>query len=346
MRRRLFLSALTPGLALRSQPFYPDKADLLYWLDSAGRRQPVRKIEDWNRRRSHILANIEKVMGPLPAPYTGPLEVDVTEEERTHSFVRRKITFIPEPGDRAHAYLFLPLAKGRRPAMLCLHQTTRIGKAEPAGLGGKPNLHYARELAQRGVIALAPDYPNFGDYVFDPYANGYASASMKGIVNHRRAVDLLLSLPNTNPKRIGVIGHSLGGHNALFVATFDTRIRAVVTSCGFNSFYKYMKGNLKGWSHKGYMPRIADLYHAHPAEMPFDFTEILGAIAPRAVFINAPTGDTNFEVSGVHDCVEAARPVYRLYGKSSLLRAVHPDCGHDFPPEIRRQAYAFLDSAW
>ncbi len=31
------------------------------------------------------------------------------------------------------------------------------------------------------------------------------------------------------------------------------------------------------------------------------------------------------------------------FGFSDRLLAVHPDCGHDFPSEIRRQAYEFLD---
>ena len=44
--------------------------------------------------------------------------------------------------------------------------------------------------------------------------------------------------------------------------------------------------------------------------MPFDFTEILGAIAPQALFAAAPLGDANFEVSGVWNCLRAVRPVY------------------------------------
>ncbi|MEZ5401952.1 MAG: alpha/beta fold hydrolase [Bryobacteraceae bacterium] len=293
---------------------------------------------------SALLRKLELAMGEMPALSKAPLDVRVDEETRGDGWVMRKISYAPEPGDRVPAYLFLPAGDRRKhPAMLCLHQTTRIGKAEPAGLGGKPNLHYARELAARGFVTLAPDYPNFGDYVFDPYAHGYASATMKGIVNHRRAVDLLASLPEVDATRIGVIGHSLGGHNSLFVAAFEPRIRAVVTSCGFNSFHKYYGGNLKGWSHKGYMPRILEQYHANPAEMPFDFPDVLAAIAPRAVFINAPKGDTNFEVSGVEDCVRAVRPIYDTkFRKPGNLVAVHPDAGHDFPPDIREQAYEFL----
>jgi hypothetical protein len=61
------------------------------------------------------------------------------------------------------------------------------------------------------------------------------------------------------------------------------------------------------------------------------------------VFINAPTGDENFELSGVHDCLEAARPVYRLFGAEAGLVARHPEAGHSFPKEIREEAYDWLD---
>jgi dienelactone hydrolase len=290
-------------------------------------------------------------MGQLPERSSVPLATEVVEEVIVAGVRRQKLTFVSElfgsTPDRVSAYLLIPtsMKPGRKlPAMLCLHQTTRIGKGEPAGLAGKPGLHYARELAQRGYVTLAPDYPNFGDYQIDPYAHGYASATMKGVVNHRRAIDLLQSMPEVDPQRIGVIGHSLGGHNALFLAAFDDRVKAVVTSCGFTSFKKYKRGDLTGWSHKGYMPRIAEVYGKDPSRMPFDFGAILSSLAPRAVFINAPLRDDNFEVSGVSDCVAEARPIFdTAFRSKSKLVAKYPDTGHEFPPKIREAAYRFLD---
>jgi acetyl esterase/lipase len=250
--------------------------------------------------------------------------------------LRRHIWFRPEAGDEVPAWLLLPAAQKRKfSAVLCLHQTTRIGKDEPAGLGGKPNLQYARELAQRGYVTFAPDYPNFGEYKFDPYIHNYASATRKGIHNHATAVSLLENLPFIDAKRIAVCGHSLGGHNSLFLAAFDKRVRAAITSCGFTSFGKYMRGDLTGWSHRGYMPRIAERYEKNPAKMPFDFSDVLAAIAPRPVFVNAPLRDANFDASGVDDAVQASG--------HSRIRVVHPDAEHDFPSEIRQQAYAWLD---
>jgi len=91
------------------------------------------------------------------------------------------------------------------------------------------------------------------------------------------------------------------------------------------------------------MPRIASDYGCEPGRMPFDFTELLAALAPRPVFVNAPIQDANFELSGVHDCLVAARPVYRLFAAEDALVARHPDAGHSFPRETREEAYAWLD---
>jgi len=294
---------------------------------------------------SELLAKVrngmQEVMGYFPPVPRGRPAFQVVETEKTPRYTRTKLLYAANSTDRVPAYLLVPHGAHLAPAMLCLHQTTKIGKAEPAGLGGKPNLHYAHELAERGFVTLAPDYLNFGDYQFDPYPYGFLSASMKGIWNHARGIDLLCTMgEQVDQRRIGVIGHSLGGHNSLFLAAFEPRLQVVVTSCGFTSFAKYMKGDLSGWSHKGYMPRIATAYGKKPERMPFDFPELLASLAPRWVFVNAPTRDSNFDLSGVDDCVKFARPYL-----GERLMVVHPDCEHDFPPEVREQAYRFIEKA-
>jgi dienelactone hydrolase len=342
--RRAWTSDKTTPLR-RETAFYPDKTKLLVWRDSEGNEHPITTLAEWSSRRQHILANMQLVMGPLPDDSRKvPLDIRVMEVQNIPAGVRKKLSFAVEKGDRVPAYLFLPSnPQGKLPAVLCLHQTIAIGKGEPAALGGSENLHYAAHLAERGYVTLAPDYPNFGEYKFAAYEHGYQSGTMKAIWNNMRAVDLLQSLPEVDGARIGCIGHSLGGHNAMFTAVFDTRIKALVSNCGFTSFPKYFGGNLKGWSSATYMPRIATTYQLIPAKMPFDFTEIVAAFAPRAFLASAPLQDSNFEVSGVRDCIVAARPVYELLGAKEKLAANYPDCQHDFPPEARRVAYKWLD---
>jgi len=327
-------------------PVYPDKLNVMVYQDAQSAVHHIQAPEDLQIRNAHTLSNMIKVMGPLPDRTSlTPLDIETVETVDEGSYIRKKILFTPEPGDRLPAYLCIPKnISGKVPGILCLHQTTAIGKAETVGIGTTINRNYGQELAQRGYVTLAPDYPGFGDYKIDVYARGYASATAKGIGNHMRCVDLLQSLPEVDPDRIGAIGHSLGGHNTLFVGAFDERIKVMVTSCGFTRFAKYYNGDLTGWSHKGYMPRIANVYEKNPDKMPFDFTEILASLAPRAVFINAPVHDENFEVSGVKDCVAAAMPAYALFNKPDNLAAIYPDCAHDFPPEAREAAYNFIDT--
>jgi len=339
----LFGGRVTSLPAEEPPPQYPERTRLLVVRDAQGLETAITTSEQWRQRRQHILENMQRVMGPLPAPLKSPFDLVVAERSDQGRYERQKISFAVEEGDRLTGYLLLPHGARRRPAVLCLHQTVKIGAAEAVGLGGRPTLRYAQELAERGYVALAVDYPNFGEYACDAYARGYASSTMKGIVNHRRAIDLLCSLEEVDPARIGVIGHSLGGHNSLFIAAFDERVQATVTSCGFCSFRTYKKGDLAGWSHRGYMPRIAERYGADPQKMPFDFPEVLAAIAPRALLVVAPQHDDNFDHAGVIECVAAAKPVFELLGASQRLATDYPAAPHDFPDESRARAYAWLD---
>lgn len=290
---------------------------------------------------------LQEVMGALPgADRSVPPDLQVVDRTDVDGYVRHEISYASEPGDRVPAWLLVPRGLGSpAPAVLCLHQTVPIGKDEPVGLGGRADLRYAAELAGRGYVTLAPDYPGFGGYAADPYALGYASASMKAVWNNIAALDLLCSLPEVHPRRLAAVGHSLGGHNAIFTALLDRRVRAVVSSCGFTSFARYAGGDLSGWSHRGYMPRIAACYGADPARMPFDFPDLLAALAPAAVFVNAPVRDGNFAVDGVRECIAAALPAYRAFGAEVADRLVarYPDAGHEFPAAVRAQAYGFLD---
>jgi len=346
-KNRLSGTLLLILLSLYLISYQSDKESisLLVYTKVNGKTKKVRNTALWQKRYEQILDSMQQVMGPLPDDSKKvPLDKQILADTIIDGIRRIKLSYASENYDRVPAFLLIPLKVTEHVAgILCLHQTIEIGKAEPAGLGGSLNLDYAYELAKRGYVTLAPDYPNFGDYKFDPYSHGYLSATMKGIWNHMAAVDLLQSLPEVDPDRIGCIGHSLGGHNTLFLAAFDKRVKAVVTSCGFTSFYKYYGGDLTGWSHKGYMPRIASVYKTDPVKMPFDFPEVLAALAPRPLFINAPLHDSNFDVSGVYDCVNAALPVYKLFNAGDKIILKNPDAPHDFPPAEREEAYQFFD---
>ncbi len=344
-------------------PKYPNHQDLSFVLDDAGAKQPIKTPADWTKRREHVLRDFPRATGPLPSPTRRvPLDVKLLEEVQVGSLTRRKLSFQSDPDDRVTAYLFLPVAQTsrlsptgkantektnsgepperRRPAVLCLHQTTNVGKDEPAGVRGDPSLKYALELAERGFITLAPDYPSLGEhpYDFDP-KHGYSSGTMKAIWDNIRAIDLLETIPEVDADRIGVIGHSLGAHNAIVTAVFEPRLKAIVSSCGFCSL---LKDDIPSWTGPRYMPLIASEFKNDAKLLPFDFHELIAALAPRPFFASAATKDDDFDVTGVKDVLDAARPIYALHGKADDLVGHYPEAGHSFPEEARRRAYEFL----
>ena len=176
-------------------PFYPDKMELLVWRDEEGTTHPVQDAEAWQRRRQHILANMQLVMGLLPERgRVVPLDVQVLQTEKLPKLTRQKILYTAGVGDRVPAYLLIPQGlRGRAPGMLCLHGTSGP-RGRTAGLGADYP-RYTLELAERGYVTIAPDYPLLGENQTDPAALGYVSGTMKGIWDHIRAVDLLAIAP-------------------------------------------------------------------------------------------------------------------------------------------------------
>jgi dienelactone hydrolase len=316
--------------------------DLTHYRDRAGTRHPVKTPADWELRRGHIREGLERVMGKLPGPMSRvPLDVKVVEEKKLGAIVRRKVTYQTDADDRVSAWLFLPESSARSPAILCLQQTTNSGKDEPAGLAGDPNLHYALHLAERGYVVLAPDYPSFGEHKYDfAPEHGYVSGSMKAIWDNVRSVDYLVSLPEVDAERIGCLGHSLGGHNAMFTAVFEPRIKVIVSSCGFCRFHK---DDVPSWTGPRYMPRIASVFGNSADKVPFDFPEIIGSFAPRPFLASAAKKDNDFDVAGVQETMAMAKPAYQAFGAADRLEAYYPEGPHGFPADAREVAYTFLD---
>ncbi|MEJ7826729.1 MAG: alpha/beta fold hydrolase [Segetibacter sp.] len=334
---------------------YSDSLKLLVYKTNFGKNKRVKTLAEWKMKRLQILDGMQKAMGLLPDRTKLPaLNINILDSIKEEGYTRYAINFTVEQNELLPAYLYVPLPKGipkKLPAMLVLHETDPLGKKALSGISSSPNKAYAKELAQRGYVVIAPDYPGFGDmedYNFE--TDRYQSGTMKAIFNHMRCIDLLQARKDVDPKRTGVLGHSLGGHNALFVAAFDTRIKVIVSSCGWTLFDYYNNGKqntntLGAWAQEVYMPFIRDKYNLDASKLPFDFDEIIAALAPRHFFSNSPLNDANFDVNGVKKGIANASSVYRFFNAAQNLQVRYPGSGHDFIPEVRLEAYQFIDKA-
>jgi pimeloyl-ACP methyl ester carboxylesterase len=330
---------------------------LLTYKNKNGQKVPVKTLADWERKRLQVLAGMQQVMGPLPTMKgLPPLNIQYIDSVKEDNFTCYGIKFTVANNEILPALLYVPHQKGKPKklaAMVVLHGTDVLGKKILSGISPKPNRAYAKEMAQRGYVVIAPDYPSFGDLEnYDFKTDRYQSGTMKAIFNHIRCVDLLQARPDVDPNRIGVIGHSLGGHNAIFLGAFDKRIKVIVASCGWTLFDSYdigeagtkkYGGKIGPWAQDRYMPLLRDKYKLDVTQVPFDFDEAIATLAPRPFFSNSPLNDANFSVAGVKRGISNIAEVYKFLNVPANLQVRYPEATHDFPPAERLEAYQFID---
>jgi dienelactone hydrolase len=280
-------------------------------------------------------------------PERGALSPTVVERVRIPGGVREKVSYFVERGDRVHAYLFLPEASGPRPAVLCVHQHHRefhLGKSEPAGLAGDPEQFYAFELAQRGYVTLAPDALGFEERQH-PVLHGQdyerfeankrltegSCLQAKMLWDLMRGLDYLSTRPEVDSRRIGCLGHSLGGQETLFLCAVDRRVAVGVSSCGFSSYRAIFDAAINH-NFAAYVPGL--LRYG-------DLDRVLGLVAPRRFLVLAGKEDPLFPLAGVRATVRGARAAYGT-ARDHLRFGMFPG-GHEFSSPMREAAYAWFE---
>src|SRR5262245_37008735 len=94
------------------------------------KRARLSAVDEWPVRKTAILANLRRLLGPLPGPaFRVPLDLKIIKEERRDGYIQKTISYNVDPYDRVESYLLIPeRGNGKRPAMLALHSTHPTGK--------------------------------------------------------------------------------------------------------------------------------------------------------------------------------------------------------------------------
>ena len=314
---------------------------------------PILTSRQWPAKRRDILTRLEGIMGE-PPPSPPPLQPELLSHEDMGSYLLQKVSYQVEPQEFCRAWLLLPKpATHRQPAVLCCHQTVAQGKDEPAGVSGSRGLALAKELVGRGYVCLAPDCIATGERVYpgdDPFETRQFyerhpqwSAMGKMLWDHQRALDFLALLDAVDSDRLAVIGHSLGGENAIMLGAFDHRVKVTAASCAYVPFSADPTPDRWCRDHWFvYLPRLCETIR-HQQHPPFAWAEVLGLLAPRAFHYAYALADEIFPHSEAieADMLQLGR-LYDLLGCRQKF-AYHEDPGgHRYPRPAREAAYRLL----
>lgn len=310
-------------------------------------------LSDVSVTKAKYAETIRSFLGTEPTT-RAQLDATVIKEEHFADHIRRTVQYQVEPGDRVPAYLLIPVGYPLpRPAVLALHQTVSQGKDEPAGISGSPDMAYGLELVRRGYVVLIPDSITAGERVASgetPYVTtGFDlshpdwSAMGKMLWDHQRGIDYLQTVEEVDQNKIGVIGHSLGGYNALFLAAFDERIKVVAASSAYTRIQT--DPGKEGWSRLGgfvHFPKLRPYVEpSSTLQMPWDFQNVMALIAPRPLYQSFGLNDQIF--TNIATVAQIERVVLPFYFQASGDLVTKIFLGeHSFPSEVRQMSYAFL----
>lgn len=264
------------------------------------------------------------------------LQSQILEEVDCDSYVRQKVGYYTEKDDWVTAYVCIPKnLKNKAPVVYCHHQHARnfeLGKSEVVGLAGDPNQAYAKELAETGYITFSPDAIAFEERKSGPF-QALAMRLVQGqtlmakvIHDVQVGIDYLLTREDVDTQRIGFIGHSYGGRMALWMPTFDERIKVSVSNCCCIP-YRLSLTEDTGIQMEFCIPDIMKWG---------DIEDIVTAAKGCPLLISATTED---------EWSRGAQEVFeniKAKGKSDVELKLYGG-GHIFTKEMRDYAYSFLD---
>jgi hypothetical protein len=134
------------------------------------------------------------------------------------------INYASPKGGRVTAYLLVPVAKGRFPAVVFGHW----------GYGTRTEfLPEAMLYAKAGVVSLLVDDLDVRPAPWRRNAPGSEPEAVRNnfiqsVVDLRRGIDLLRTRPEVDPNRIAYVGHSSGAHWGAILSAVDRRLKTVV----------------------------------------------------------------------------------------------------------------------
>ncbi len=311
----------------------------------------ITSMEEWAQKREWIRSQFEHwVYGSMP-PAPENLRAILIETHREDRVTVREVRLEFGPAHRGvlHLHLFVPDGQGPFPVFLT-NQPRSSGWISPA--------------IRRGYIACIYDAtdPIFGvaddsDKFIDVYPDYDFACIGRWAWAGMRAVDYLCTLPEVEPQKIGITGHSRNAKQALLAAAFDQRIGAVVASSGtsgeclpwrYCSLDFWGTGSIESitggphnthWFH----PRLR-FFAGREDKLPIDQNLLCALVAPRGLMMYAAYSEHEGNAFGYEQAYRSVQSVYRFMGVEDNVQLHLRSGEHDFVPNHVENYVNFFDS--
>lgn len=211
---------------------------------------PPATREAWEKRREQVREQVLVANGLWPMPEKTPLKPVLHGKIQRDGYTIEKVFFASFPGHYVTGNLYRPTsgaAGQKRPAILSPHghwangrfytgkdfeNQLKIGAEQTKESAMYPLQARCAQLARMGCVVFHYDMVGYADSQQITHRTGFTDPeaelwlqSFMGLQtwNSIRALDFLLSLPDVDPKRVGVTGASGGGTQTFILCAIDDR---------------------------------------------------------------------------------------------------------------------------
>jgi cephalosporin-C deacetylase-like acetyl esterase len=289
----------------------------------ANRGKPA-SAGDLRSWQDKVRATAQRLSGYEPA--SGPLSVTPYGEIAGEGYRIRKIVYESEPGILIPALMYIPKSgPARRPAVLIADGNGKSAAAKAA-----------EPLAKAGTVVLSVDPRGMGETLITPDLNdsesyryfGDYEDAMSAILMNRtlvamrardivRGLDVLSAQPEVDAARLSGIGRHGAAVPLLYAAVFDSRLKSISLEDMPPSYDAVATTAMQRKVFEDIVPG---------ALLEFDLPDLVGAIAPRPVWISNPITPTGTPLAQSALAAEYgnASKAFALAGVSEALRLLPP----------------------
>jgi hypothetical protein len=252
----------------------------------------------------------------------------------------KKLRYEALPGLWIPALLYEPEQR-TGPVAVALHVNGHDGKGKAAPYKQIRSIN----LAKRGMLVLNVEWLGMGQLRDENYRHSRMNqldlCGTSGLAPFylamQRGLDVLLSLDGVDKSRVAVSGLSGGGWQTIILSSLDTRVTLSNPVAGYSSF----RTRARNFSDLGDSEQT-------PVDLGVtaDYAQLTALRAPRPTLLtyNAKDDCCFAAAHALPPLLEAAGPIFQLYGKESHLRShVNHDPGtHNFEKENREVLYRMV----